>query len=195
MRVCVTLDGDKVNPSGELSGGAPPKSGSMLTQIASVLDASQNLDIKQRELRTTKEDLNNLERVGQNFNNLKQQSEIKQHELELIRERLKTTRHFQLNEEVKNYEIENTELEQKLKEAKLLQSQGDNKVKELEYKIRNAKELKEKELKAAEIEVKKCKKDVESAKKQWGAKEAEEAALTMEIAGEKLFFDTFNIFL
>ena len=36
-------------------------------------------------------------------------------------------------------------------------------------------------LKAAEVEVKQCKKDVDAAKKQWGAKEAEEAALTMEI--------------
>ena len=34
-----------------------------------------------------------------------------------------------------------------MKEAKLLQSQGDNKMKELEYKIKNAKALKEKELK------------------------------------------------
>ena len=37
-------------------------------------------------------------------------------------------------------------------------------------------------MKAAEVEVKQCKKDVDAAKKQWGAKEAEEAALTMEIA-------------
>ena len=55
-------------------------------------------------------------------------------------------------------------------------------MKELEYKIKNAKQLKEKEMKAAEAEVKNCKKDVDAAKKQWGAKEAEEAALTMEIA-------------
>ena len=30
-KMCVTLEGDKVNPGGELSGGAPSSSGSMLT--------------------------------------------------------------------------------------------------------------------------------------------------------------------
>ena len=44
-------------------------------------------------------------------------------------------------------QVQNVELENGLKEAKLLQSQGDNKMKELEYKIKNAKALKEKELK------------------------------------------------
>ena len=44
-------------------------------------------------------------------------------------------------------QVQNAELENGLKEAKLLQSQGDNKMKELEYKIKNAKALKEKELK------------------------------------------------
>ena len=62
-------------------------------------------------------------------------------------------------------------------------------MKELEYKIKNAKQLKEKEMKAAEAEVKNCKKDVDAAKKQWGAKEAEEAALTMEIAELKKAID------
>jgi chromosome segregation ATPase len=60
----VTLDGDKVNPSGELSGGAPSSSGSMLTQIMSVLDASKNLEIKQDQLNVLKQQLQNLERVG-----------------------------------------------------------------------------------------------------------------------------------
>jgi hypothetical protein len=101
---------------------------------------------------------------------------MKSHELELIRERLKTTRHHQLAQEVEEMQVwfllvfyipiyffkfeeckelfliiflqvQNVELENGLKEAKLLQSQGDNKMKELEYKIKNAKALKEKELK------------------------------------------------
>merc|ERR1712008_150338 len=178
-KLCVTLDGDKVNPSGELSGGAPSSSGSMLTQIMSVLDASKNLEIKQDQLNVLKQQLQNLERVGQKYNNLKQQYEMKSHELELIRERLKTTRHHQLAQEVEEMQVQNVELEDGLKEAKLLQSQGDNK-------------MKEKELKAAEIEVKQCKKDVDAAKKQWGAKEAEEAALTMEIDELKKAIDEAN---
>ena len=50
-------------------------------------------------------------------------------------------------------------------------------------------------LKAAEVEVKQCKKDVDAAKKQWGAKEAEEAALTMEIDELKKAIDEGNFVL
>ena len=92
MRLCVTLDGDKVNPSGELSGGAPSKSGSMLTQVQAVMEASKSLNAKQEELKILKQKLEDLDRIGQKYNNMKQQYEIKAHELELIRERLKTTR-------------------------------------------------------------------------------------------------------
>ena len=80
--------------------------------------------------------------LGQKYNQLKQQYEIKSHELGLIRERLKTTRHHQLAQEVEEMQAQNAQLDKDLKEAKLLQSQGDNKMKELEYKIKNAKALK-----------------------------------------------------
>jgi len=191
-KICVTLEGDKMNPSGEMGGGSASTSGSMLTQIMSVLDASKNLEVKQEKLNDLKRNLQNLERTGQKFNQLKQQYEIKSHELGLIRDRLKTTRHHQLAQEVEEMQAQNAQLDKDLKEAKLLQSQGDNKMKELEYKIKNAKALKEKELKAAEVEVKQCKKDVDAAKKEWGAKEAEEAALTMEIAELKKAIDEAN---
>ena len=42
---------------------------------------------------------------GQKYNNLKQQYEMKSHELELIRERLKTTRHHQLAQEVEEMQV------------------------------------------------------------------------------------------
>lgn len=157
-RLCVTLDGDKVNPSGELSGGAPSKSGSMLTQVQAVIEASKNLDAQQKSLLEAEKSLKSLEIIGQKFNNLKHQHDLKNHELELIRDRLKSTRHAGLVAEVQEMEEQNVQLEQALKDAKLLQDQGSNKMKELEYKIKHAKELKEKELKAAEVEVKKCKK-------------------------------------
>ena len=171
-----------MNPSGELSGGAPSKAGSMLTQIQAVIEATKNLEIKQNDLNLAQRKLRDLEHIGQKYNNLKQQYDLKSHELELIRDRLKTTRHHQLAQEVQEMEEQNVQLEQDLKDAKNIQDKGSNGIKELEYKIKNAKKLKEEELKRAEIEVKKCKKDTEAAKKQWGAKEAEEASLTLEIS-------------
>lgn len=48
--LAVTLDGDKINKSGELSGGAPPSGGSLLTGVAAVKEARQGLDEARRRL-------------------------------------------------------------------------------------------------------------------------------------------------
>ena len=190
--ICVTLDGDKVNPSGELSGGAPSKSGCRLTQVQSIMEASNSLESKMKQMTLSEKNLRELEKVGQHYNKLKRQYDLKKHELDMINERLQTTRHHQLAQEVGEMENQNQQLQNDLKEAKLLQDQGSNKMKELEYKIKNAKELKAKEMKAAEMEVKKCKKDLDAAKKEWGTKEAEEAALTLEISELKKSIEEAN---
>ena len=124
--LCVTLEGDKVNPSGELSGGAPSKTGCMLTQIQAVIEASNSLESKMEQLSFSEKKLRELEKLAQHYNNLKHQYDLKKHELELIHERLKTTRHHQLAQEVQEMEQQNVQLQTDLKEAKLLQDQGAN---------------------------------------------------------------------
>merc|ERR1719433_965364 len=102
------------------------------------------------QLNLSEKNLRELEKVGQHYNKLKHQYDLKKHELDMIHERLQTTRHHQLAQEVEEMENQNQQLQNDLKEAKLLQDQGSNKMKELEHKIENAKELKAKEMKAAE---------------------------------------------
>ena len=74
--------------------------------------------------------LRELEKVGQHYNKLKHQYDLKKHELDMIHERLQTTRHHQLAQEVEEMENQNQQLQNDLKEAKLLQDQGSNKMKE-----------------------------------------------------------------
>jgi len=59
--------------------------------------------------------------------------------------------------------------------------EGSKWVADLEYKIKNAKEIKAKELKEADAEVKKCKKTAEETLKKWSSKEQEEGSLVMEL--------------
>lgn len=66
-------------------------------------------------------------------------------------------------------------------EAREVETEAGKKVKDLEYKIKNAKQLKEKELKEADVDVKKCKKAKEAAKAKWTDQEDEEARLKLEI--------------
>lgn len=51
-------------------------------------------------------------------------------------------------------------------------SECSKKVKDLEFKVKNAKQLKEQELKEADADVKKCRKAVDASKRQWTDKEA-----------------------
>ena len=48
-RLCVTLDGDKVNPSGELSGGAPSKAASVMAVVTQLLEYTGQLEQKEEQ--------------------------------------------------------------------------------------------------------------------------------------------------
>ena len=78
---CVTLDGDKADPSGELSGGAPSKSGSLLTQIQAVIEASNSLESKMKQLTLSQNKLRELEKIANHYNNLKHKYDMKKQEL------------------------------------------------------------------------------------------------------------------
>ena len=60
---------------------------------------------------------------------------------------MKQTNHHQLAEDAKKLEAEITEQEEAVQAAQIIEKEGGGKVQELEYKIKNAKQLKEKELK------------------------------------------------
>ena len=93
-------------------------------------------------------------------------------------------------------------LKEESEQAKKTEAEAAKKLKDLEYKVKHAKELKEKEMKVisalssifqraftglsfkfqeADAEVKKCKKELAASKKQWTEKEAEEASLKLEL--------------
>ncbi|XP_059091946.1 structural maintenance of chromosomes protein 2-like [Tigriopus californicus] len=180
-KMCVTLDGDKVNPAGELSGGAPSSSGSMLTHIDALREVEAELEARREQLHGLEERLRGIGPLGKRFNQLKLQVEERSHELERVRDRVKNTAHHQLFEEMEALKKQCLELEEAVQASREVEVDGSKKVKELEYKIKNAKQLKEKELKEAEVEVKACKKAVETSKSKWTDKEAEEASLKMEI--------------
>ena len=78
-----------------------------------------------------------------------------------------------------------------MEQARITVKEGSKKVKDLEYKITNAKEIKAKELKEADVEVKKCKKAAEESQKKWSSKEQEEGSLKMELGQRNSLFLSF----
>ena len=180
-RLCVTLDGDRVNPSGELSGGAPSKQASTMAIVNQLLEYNDQLEQKDTLYQRSEVESRQLKTLIQRYNELKHEFDEKSNQLTLVRERLKNTQHHRLNEAVSELRNNITNYQNQIKEAKEVEKQGKQKSSDIEYKIKNAAEIKKKELKEAEAEVKKCKKAEESAKNAWTDKEAEEAGLKLEI--------------
>jgi len=179
--LCVTLDGDKVNPSGEMSGGAAIKTGSFLAHIAQVMEAKKSLEEKEREFAQIASEEKRLRNMDEQFRHLQNQHFSKSKELEQIHERMKNTDHHRLNEKVKDLKADIETSKQQIVEAKEIEKDRTQKHKDALYKIKNADELKKKELKEAEKAVKEAKKAEETAKQNWSSKEAEEDTIKMEI--------------
>lgn len=94
---------------------------------------------------------------------------------------MKQTLHHQLKEEVERLQEANNEVTAGVENAKTAVKTGNVKIKELEYNINHAEELKAKEMKSAEAEVKKCKAAAEKSKKNWSSKEQDEDSIKLEL--------------
>ena len=180
-RLCVTMDGDKVNPGGEMSGGAPSRAASTLAIVKQIMEYSESLERKETQYQHSDSETKKLKDDFQRYNEFKHEYDDKSNQLALLRERLKNTQHHRLNEAVIELRTNITHYQNQIKAAKETEKQGKQKSNDIEYKIKNAAEIKKKELKESETEVKRCKKAEEAAKGAWTDKEAEEAGLKLEI--------------
>ena len=180
-RLCVTMDGDKVNPSGELSGGAPSRQASVMAVAKQIMECNESLDQKEAQFQQSDTETKQLKNAFQRYTELKHEYDEKSNQLTLVQERLKNTQQHRINEAINELRGNITNYQNQIKDAKEVEKQGKQKSSEIEYKIKNAAEIKKKELKEAESEVKRCKKSEEAAKSAWTDKEAEEAGLKLEI--------------
>jgi len=178
---CITLAGEKVSPGGDMSGGAVSRQAPVLEDIFNFRDIETDLTTKQEQMKMLSNNLRNLSAAAEQWTTLSQQLELKQAELDMTRNRLKQTLHHQLKEEVEKLQQANDEVTKGVDDAKALVKEGNAKIKDLEYKINNAEELKAKEMKTAEAEVKKCKTAAEKSKKNWSGKEQEEQSIKLEL--------------
>ena len=181
QRTCYTLDGDKASPSGEMSGGAPVRGNDVLRALFSVHQQQVELRQKQAELGEVEQQLRRISGVAEQYRALSEQLELKTTELELVRGRLQQTVHHQLAEDCRKLEEDSKMIKEGVEKAKADNKEKTKALKELEYRVKHAKELKEKELKAAKESVEKCKKAAEASKSKWSAKEQEEGSLKLEL--------------
>lgn len=180
-RKCITLDGDVVDPMGTLSGGAPARGSSVLSVVSELCVTQNELDLNKQQLVQVTNDIQNLTKIANDYNSLKQKLELRQHEMEMIRQRLQQTTHHQYQQEFETLKKNISDLKKKIKECDKIETENANKIKELEEKVKNTKAIRDRELKAAEAEMNRLNKKAETSRKQWKEREQESENLNLEV--------------
>lgn len=98
----VTLDGDVVDPSGTLSGGAKPKGGAVLLEVEEINQIQRALAQKEQEYQQVCAEISKLERVAARFGQLKEQLDLMQYELKTLQARLAQTTFQQAQQEIED---------------------------------------------------------------------------------------------
>ncbi|XP_048507861.1 structural maintenance of chromosomes protein 2 [Athalia rosae] len=181
MKKCVTLDGDVVDPAGTLSGGATSKAGSLLIQLAELKATQDKLTRAQKSLAEINQTIANSAAAAAKFQTLKQQFDLKNHEVELVRKRLQQTSHHKLQEEVEVLKSTIKEMKQALVEAKQLEAESGKFAKEIEEQLKDSANIRQRQLKTVEAEMKELKKRSTNSKDQWQKREQESETLNLEI--------------
>jgi structural maintenance of chromosome 2 len=126
MTSCITLDGDKISPGGDMSGGTRAQTASVLLDLFHFRETEVELNRKQRQLVEIEQQLRRVAGVAEQWNTLSQQFELRQHELDMIRNRLKQTLHHQLQEEVERLIEATKEVNDGVARAKTTLKDGAN---------------------------------------------------------------------
>ncbi|NP_001154943.1 structural maintenance of chromosomes 2 [Nasonia vitripennis] len=180
MKKCITLQGDVFDPSGVLSGGSAARGGSVLLKLDELKELQYALNEKEQSLQEINARIASIHKTADRFNSLKQQFNVKQHELDMVKQRLQKTTHHQLKTEVDILESSLKELTEKMAAAKELEKTSAKRAKEIEAQIKDADNIREKQLKEAENKLKTLKKKAEASRKEWQKREQESETLNLE---------------
>jgi len=144
-------------------------------------ESKQAYDTKSKEQEQIQQQLHNLQRNADQYQRVKQQYDLRLHEFQMCKQRIEQSQAYQMQEEVTALEDTMKECQETLDRCKNVEKEGDGKVKDVEYKIKNAQAIKEKELKAAKIDLEKCKKKAAETHAKWASKQQEEESCKLEI--------------
>ncbi|KAK8779095.1 hypothetical protein V5799_019565 [Amblyomma americanum] len=152
----VSFDGASFDPSGVISGGAQPKGPSTLELVAQIQKDRTELASREQAYADISKELGGIQAVALNL----QLSPLSQF----------TLRTLALGAAAE-------ESKAKLQECKETQQKASARVKELEEKVKDSKNIRDRELKAAEQQIAKAKKKADESSKKATAKKQEEVKL------------------
>ncbi|XP_012054362.1 PREDICTED: structural maintenance of chromosomes protein 2 [Atta cephalotes] len=181
MKKCVTLEGDLFDPVGTLSGGAPAKAGSVLLKLEEMKAIKNELNHKKTLLRDIESALSNIAKTAEKYALLKQKYDLLTYEISMIQQRLQQTSYHKIKEEVASLNEAIEELTKRMTAAKNLEKENTKRAKDIEIQLKDAVNIREKQLKEAENQLNILKKKSEQSRKEWQKREQESETLELEI--------------
>ncbi|KAG8215877.1 condensin complex subunit SMC2 [Butyriboletus roseoflavus] len=139
----VTLNGDVYDPSGTLSGGAPPSGSGMLLRVQELLEAEKRLDQAMVQLAELERGEGAGRERRERWKKLSRDVEIKEHELRLLEEQVGGSNAARLGADVESHKQAIVELRNAVQAAKDKQKTAGEDVKKLEKDMREFKDNKE----------------------------------------------------
>jgi structural maintenance of chromosome 2 len=152
----VTLEGDVFDPSGTLSGGASEKQ-----KVLDVLAEYRGLmrQLEQKEAQLAQLDAQGYDPgTADRYRKLREQFELKTHEMNNMEQRLAQTDHRKVMAEADELRASLEEQQRIIDGCKDKQKEWMDKVKDLEYKTKNIDKLRDLAIQEAKRELDKCEK-------------------------------------
>lgn len=177
----VTLEGDLMDPDGSLSGGSRPKGGAVLLEADEINQMQKLYREKEDELRRVCQEIANLDQIANRFIQFKEQLELRNHELQIIKQRLSQTSYEQHQTELAEIKTKIESLKEIMVKAKETQTNNNRKAQDIQFKLSDSKGHRERELKSSEQEMKAMKKKSEESRKNWKKHEQQFETLKLEI--------------
>ncbi|XP_047354482.1 structural maintenance of chromosomes protein 2 isoform X1 [Vespa velutina] len=181
MKKCVTIEGDIFDPAGTLSGGAPSKTGSVLLKIEELKETKNSLKEKQQHLTEIERVLTIAQKAEGQYASLKERFDLHKYEVDMVRQRLQQTTHHKIKEEVESLKANIDGLMKRMNEAKILERDNERRTKELECQLKDAINIREKQLKESECLLTTLKRKAEKSRAEWQKREQESETLELEI--------------
>jgi structural maintenance of chromosome 2 len=184
----VTLDGDVTDPSGTLSGGAAKKSAPILAVMHEYKIAKARLTELEAALVKIDKDLSILRASKSKYDTLKEQYDLKAHQVELNRSRIEQSTCSQVLKEVSDLEASIVDSKAALKACEQKKKDVVTRLASIEKEMKQAKAEQENKTKAVEKQIVVAKKALTAAKAATAkAKQAaDESVLELEAAKAEL---------
>ncbi|XP_043795262.1 structural maintenance of chromosomes protein 2 isoform X1 [Apis laboriosa] len=181
MKKCVTLEGDVVDPAGILSGGAPLKTGSVLLKLDELKNIQNKLNTKQETLQNIETTLMNVNNIAEKYTSLKQTFDLRNYEINMVKQKLEQTEYYKIKEEIDSLEKSIEQLLETITVVEKNEKESTIHAQELEHQLKDATNIREKQLKNAKSELERLKTKAENSRKEWQKREQEADMLELEI--------------